>query len=128
MAGLACCHGKQDPAPRFEATVGQLEEAQEFLTFIDHHAGEKVVLDVQISGESFQGSENSFDLWEDCDKLEEGQTPSALAGCTGFEFVMPARLLVKDGALWRLRGTFRVEPAGGPLQGLMIVKLNPVGR
>ena len=91
-------------------------------------------LDIRIPVADFQGSvdsgSSSFVVWEECDNLTEGQQPSALGGgCTGFEYTIPnsPNALQRDGSVWRLRGTFRVEPAGGPLQGLMLVKLIPAG-
>lgn len=123
--------------PRFAGSVGQLIDGSEFLSFVHTHEREKVALDVELPREDFQGAESAaastFDVWEDCDNLQDGQKPGPLqGGCTGFEFSIPrqgagARPLVRDGAVWRLRGQFLIEPAGGPLQGLMSVRLTPLG-
>jgi hypothetical protein len=137
MACLAACKPVDSKVPRLAATVGQLGAASEFLTFIDRHQRQSVALDLQFPRDSFQTTEDarssSFDVWEDCDNLPEGQKPGALYGCTGFEFIVPhpqgtPAALVQDGPVWRLRGTFRAESAGGPLQGLMIVRLTPMSR
>lgn len=122
--------------PRLAGVVGQLDSGDEFLTFIHTHQGQTVALDLRFPREDYQGTEeadaSTFDVWEECDSLPEGQKPGPLSGgCTGFEFTIPykqgtARMPAQDGGVWRLRGQFRVELAGGPLQGLMIVKLTPV--
>jgi len=139
MACLTGCQKPSKPAasapdssvPRFAGTVGQLDAGSAFLKFIGEHEHQTVALDLQFPSEEFQGADESgfsaFDVWEDCDNLPEGQKPGAMAGgCTGFEFNIPSRQAVlQDGAVRRLRGKFRVEPAGGPLQGLMTVKLTP---
>jgi hypothetical protein len=102
------------------------------LKFIDAHEHQTVDLDLRFPAEAFQGADESdssaFDIWEDCENLPEGQKPGALVGgCTGFEFSIPSRQAVApDGVFRRLRGKFHVDPAGGPLQGLMSVKLTPV--
>jgi hypothetical protein len=124
--------------PRLAGSVGQLEEGNEFLAFIHTHEHQTVALDLQFPGGDFQGGDeadsSSFAVWEECDNLPEGQKPGVLSGgCTGFQFIVPyehgtPRILTQDGGVWRLRGQFRVEPAGGPLQGLMVVKLTPVAR
>jgi hypothetical protein len=138
---MACLAGCQKPsktaasAPdasvsRFAGTVGQLDAGSAFLKFIGEHEHQTVALDLQFPPDDFQGADGSdfsaFDVWEDCDNLPAGQKPGAMLGCTGFEFNIPSRqAVVQDGAVRRLRGKFRVEPAGGPLQGLMTVKLTP---
>jgi len=135
VTALVACR-PHSSVPALSGTVGQLEDGDEFVTFIHMHEGRAVALDVRFPEEDFQGSADSdpstFDVWEDCEDLAEGQKPSALnGGCTGFEYSVPnprgtARPLVKEGGVWRLRGRFRVELAGGPLQGLMVVRLVPV--
>lgn len=144
LAGIACLAGCQRPAapgpaaknesstPRFAATVGQLDQGTPFLTFIERHEHQIVDLDLQFPRGEFQGgkdvSNSYFDIWEDCEDLPKGQKPGGLSGgCTGFEFSIPsAQAVVQSGSVRRLRGKFRVEPAGGPLQGLMVVQLLPV--
>jgi len=119
---------------RFEGTVGQLEDGGAFIRFIADHEKQVVTLDVQFPADSFQGGEDGesafFVVWEDCDNLPEGQKPNEMA-CTGFEYNVPKaasaeRPLVQEGGVWRLRGQFKIVNAGGPLQGQMMVRLEPV--
>lgn len=118
---------------RFEGTVGQTGAASEFLTFMDKHEKQVVTLDLRLPVESFQGGEESaiafFTVWEDCDNLAPGQRPNE-AACTGFEYTVPKgpgaeHPLLKEDDAWRLRGIFKVVPAGGPLQGKMLIRLDP---
>lgn len=125
LVALACLAGcrTQPQLPRLSATVGQLDEATSFLAFIEHHRGQIVALDLKFPAGSFQGAQesesSSFDVWENCDDLAEGQQPSSLAGgCTGFEFIIPhaagdAPLPRRDGSVWRLSGQFRIDPRVG---------------
>ena len=140
FAGLLCLAGcrSQTPPPRaaaptfptYSGAAGQLADGDAFLTFLHTHEGQTVSLDVLFPEADFQGSvdasSSTIVVWEDCDDLPEGQKPGPLAGgCTGFQYTVP-RPLARESAGWRLRGQFRPNVTGGPLQGLMSVMLTPV--
>ncbi len=134
LCELAACSVTVQQLPSWSGTAGQLESGNGLVTFLHTHEGATVALDVRIPESEFQGSidagSSSFDIWEECDNLAPGQKPDALSGgCTGFAYTVPdsSRGLRKEGGTYSLRGSFRVEPAGGPVQGLMLVKLVPAG-
>jgi hypothetical protein len=93
-----------------------------------------VELDLQFPRETFQGAESSesssFDVWENCDILAPAQKLEALSGeCSGFELFLIGRARrTRRYKIGRCagRGRFRVESAGGPLMGLMVIRLTPV--
>ena len=142
VACLAGCHTKpaqrataiEPKLPRFAASVGQLDQADAFLKFIDSHDRQTVALDLAIPSDEFEGGEESqfsfFVVYDDCDNLPEGQKPNQ-SFCTGVEYNIPhtagaPHALVEDAGVWRLRGRFRIEHAPGQQQGLMSVNLVPV--
>ncbi|HLJ48790.1 MAG TPA: hypothetical protein VKU01_22390 [Bryobacteraceae bacterium] len=135
---LAACTSKPSaPVARarnhFAGTVGQLDDGSEFVQFIDNHENQAVTLDIRLPSVSFDGGQEKeldfFVVWDSCDNLPEGQKPNYIH-CTGFEYNIPkaaggASPLIKRGNDWSLRGRFKVVNAGGPLQGLMAVRLEP---
>lgn len=121
---------------QFSGAVGELDDGAKFIAFITNHENQIVTLDVRFAAEDFDGGQNVdadfFVVWDDCDKLPEGQKPNN-SFCTGFEYHIPKGSgqesgLVKESSGWRLRGRFKVVNAGGPLQGLMAVRLEPVAK
>ena len=136
---LAACTSKS-AAPvagtgnHFSGSVGQLDDGSEFIQFIGNHDNQTVTLDIRLPAASFDGGqENELDffvVWDNCDNLPDGQKPNSMY-CTGFEYNIPkpaggASPLIKRGNEWLVRGRFKVVNAGGPLQGLMAVRLEPL--
>lgn len=122
------------PMPTFTGTVGQLDEGGAFIQFLSSHEAQVVGLDVLFPAAAFDGGQDGdvdfFVVWEDCDALPAGQKPSGTY-CAGFEYSVrnllgAPRALNQEDAGWRLRGSFRVGKATGPLQGKMAVPLEPV--
>ena len=136
---LAGCRTKPasspaDPGlPGYSGTVGQLEEADAFMKFVDTHDRQTVDLNLTLANDVFEGGEEPafsfFVVYDDCDTLPAGQKPGQ-PFCTGVEYNIPHSAIVpsaftKDGTAWHLRGRFRVEHAAGQHQGLMSVTLTP---
>ena len=111
-----------------------MEDGAGFVGFINGHTDKAITLDIHIPSASFDGGqEKAFDffvVWDGCNNLPDGQKPSS-AFCTGTEYNISKTAsgvsrLVKDADGWRVRGRFKVVDAGGPLQGLMAVRLEPL--